>query len=78
MCPQAFSEERACYRVRLGGGKRKNLLATRTDSVQLFTVKEVPVVSWPTGLIARCGRARWVFRTGQNNERNRCGACEES
>jgi hypothetical protein len=56
MCAQAFSAERAPYGVRLGGGERKNLLATRTDSVQLFTVKEVRVVSWPTGRIARCGR----------------------
>jgi hypothetical protein len=53
---QAFSAERASDRVRLGGGGRKNLLVSRTDSVQLFTVNEVRVVSWPTGLIARCSR----------------------
>ena len=35
MCPPAFSAERASDRVRLGGGGRKNLLVTGTDSVQL-------------------------------------------
>jgi hypothetical protein len=40
MCPQVFSEERASYRVRLGGGERKNLLVTRTDSVQLFALTD--------------------------------------
>lgn len=41
MCPQVFSAERASGRVRLGGGEKKNLLVTRTDSVQLFAVKEL-------------------------------------
>jgi hypothetical protein len=55
MCPQVFPAERASCRVRLGGGERKNLLVTRTDSVQLFAVKEVRVANWPTGVMGRCG-----------------------
>ena len=76
MCAQAFSVERASYRVRLGGGERKNLLATRTDSVQLFAVKEVRVVSWPTGLVGKSPKSRIDWKllpgTGRNQSWDRC------